>query len=160
MMPGPAGSGLELSPFLSIPLGILIGVAIGMLNGLMVQGLGVNPFIVTLGMLLTLKGAAAIPTEASTIYSLPPVYSWVGYNAVAGVSWVVLIAFTMCQWSRPRRQTIACFVFAGGHMTKRAGAMSNNEMQVRMSLKRCSNLQCKIIHHIQKGCVRLCLVCD
>jgi ribose transport system permease protein len=96
MMPGPTGSGLELSPFLTIPLGILLGVGIGMLNGLMVQGLGVNPFIVTLGMLLTLKGAAAIPTEATTIYSLPPAYSWVGYNAVAGVSWVVIIAFTVC----------------------------------------------------------------
>ncbi|WP_119391113.1 ABC transporter permease [Taklimakanibacter lacteus] len=96
MMPSPPGSGLELSPFITIPLGILIGVGIGMLNGLMVQGLGVNPFIVTLGMLLTLKGAAAIPTEATTIYSLPPTYSWVGYNALAGVSWVVIIAFTVC----------------------------------------------------------------
>lgn len=96
MMPAPVGAGIELSPLLGIPLGIAIGVGVGVLNGLMVQGLGVNPFIVTLGMLLTLKGAAAIPTEASTIYSLPPEYSWVGYNAVGGVSWVVIIAFSVC----------------------------------------------------------------
>ena len=32
---------------------------------------GVNSFIVTIGMLLALKGAAAIPTDATTIYGLP-----------------------------------------------------------------------------------------
>ncbi len=62
----------------------------------MVEKLKVNAFIVTLGMLLTLKGAAAIPTQASTIYGLPAAYSWVGYNAVLGVSWVVIIAFAIC----------------------------------------------------------------
>ncbi|MDQ0473590.1 ABC transporter permease [Labrys wisconsinensis] len=96
MMPAPVGAGVELSPLLCIPLGIAIGVGIGMLNGLLVQGLGVNPFIVTLGMLLTLKGAAAIPTQATTVYTLPSVYSWVGYNEVFGVSWIVIVSFTVC----------------------------------------------------------------
>jgi ribose/xylose/arabinose/galactoside ABC-type transport system permease subunit len=96
MMPAPVGAGIELSPILCIPLGIAIGVGVGMLNGLLVQGLGVNPFIVTLGMLLTLKGAAAIPTQATTVYTLPGIYSWVGYNDVLGVSWIVIIAFTVC----------------------------------------------------------------
>ena len=96
MIPAPVGAGIELSPLLCIPLGIAIGVGIGMINGLLVQRLGVNPFIVTLGMLLTLKGAAAIPTQATTVYSLPGVYSWVGYNEVFGVSWIVIISFTVC----------------------------------------------------------------
>jgi ribose/xylose/arabinose/galactoside ABC-type transport system permease subunit len=90
-----AGLGLQLSPFLVIPLSIGLGALIGIVNAQMIERLGVNPFIVTLGMLLALKGAAAIPTEAATIYGLPPAYSWVGLNSAWGVSWVVIIAFSV-----------------------------------------------------------------
>ena len=95
MMPSP-GSGLLLHPFLAIPLSVAAGVGIGCINALLVERLKVNPFIVTIGMLLALKGAAAIPTKAATIYGLPDVYSWVGLRSVLGVSWVVIIAFTSC----------------------------------------------------------------
>ncbi len=87
--------GIQLSPFIVIPLTIALGAGVGLLNALMIEGLGVNPFIVTLGMLLALKGAAAIPTGAATIYGLPAAYSWVGLNSVWGVSWVVIIAFSV-----------------------------------------------------------------
>jgi len=96
MMPAPIGAGIELSPLACIPLGIALGVGIGLTNAFLVQGLGVNAFIVTLGMLLTLKGAAAIPTQATTVYTLPALYSWVGYNNVLGMNWIVIIAFTIC----------------------------------------------------------------
>jgi ribose/xylose/arabinose/galactoside ABC-type transport system permease subunit len=87
------GSGLLLHPALVIPLSIALGAGIGCINAFMVERMGVNSFIVTIGMLLALKGAAAIPTQASTIYGLPPSYSWVGYNSVLGLSWIVIIAF-------------------------------------------------------------------
>jgi ribose/xylose/arabinose/galactoside ABC-type transport system permease subunit len=96
MVAAPSGAGLELSPWLVIPFSILLGIGIGALNALLVEGLGVNPFIVTIGMLLALKGAAAIPTQATTVYGLPDLYSFVGLNDVGGVSWVVIIAFTVC----------------------------------------------------------------
>ena len=89
------GSGLLLSPFLVIPLSIALGALIGCINAFLVERLGVNPFIVTIGMLLALKGAAAIPTQAATIYGLPPAYSWVGYHGVLGLSWIVVIAFSV-----------------------------------------------------------------
>lgn len=90
------GSGLRLPALLVIPVTIALGAGIGLFNAFMVEKLGVNPFIVTIGMLLALKGAAAIPTQASTIYGLPEVYSWVGLNSLFGFSWVVIVAFTIC----------------------------------------------------------------
>src|SRR5262249_25768581 len=96
MVGAPAGSGLELSPFLVIPISIGLGIGIGAVNALLVEGLGVNPFIVTIGMLLALKGAAAIPTQATTIYGLLDAYSWVGLNDVGGLSWIVVISFVIC----------------------------------------------------------------
>lgn len=96
LMTGQAGGlGTQWPPILVIPISIGLGAAVGVLNALMVERLGVNPFIVTLGMLLALKGAAAIPTEAATIYGLPSGYNWVGLNSIWGVSWVVIIAFSV-----------------------------------------------------------------
>jgi ribose/xylose/arabinose/galactoside ABC-type transport system permease subunit len=90
------GAGLLLAPWLAVLISIGIGLGIGAVNALLVEGLGVNPFIVTIGMLLALKGAAAIPTQATTVYGLPDQYSWVGLNALGGVSWVVIISFMIC----------------------------------------------------------------
>ena len=57
---------------LGIAVVIAIGIAIGLANGLIITGLGVNPFIATLGMALVLRGvlnssfdnfAGAVPAE-------------------------------------------------------------------------------------------------
>jgi ribose/xylose/arabinose/galactoside ABC-type transport system permease subunit len=96
MAAAPDGIGLELNPLLTILISVGLGVAIGLLNALMVEGLHVNPFIVTIGMLLALKGAAAIPTHAMTIYGMPAAYSWVGLHSLFGLSWVAVIAFAIC----------------------------------------------------------------
>jgi ribose/xylose/arabinose/galactoside ABC-type transport system permease subunit len=90
------GSGLLLAPWIAILVSLAIGIGLGAVNAFLVEGLGVNPFIVTIGMMLALKGAAAIPTQATTVYGLPEQYSWVGLNDLFGVSWVVIIAFVLC----------------------------------------------------------------
>lgn len=95
MVAPPAGAGTEWPALAAIPTMVALGALVGLLNALMVEKLGVNPFIVTLGMLLALKGAAAIPTSAATVYGMPSAFSWVGYNEVFGLSWIVLIAFTV-----------------------------------------------------------------
>jgi ribose/xylose/arabinose/galactoside ABC-type transport system permease subunit len=86
------GSGLGLNGALAVLVTVLIGVAAGVVNALMVEGLHVNPFIVTLGTLLTLKGAAAIPTSAQTLYGLPSSYSGVARQEIFGINLIVLIA--------------------------------------------------------------------
>ena len=96
LMAGRATGSGSSSPLLTILISVGLGVAIGLLNALMVEGLHVNPFIVTIGMLLALKGAAAIPTHAMTIYGMPAAYSWVGLHSIFGLSWVAVIAFAIC----------------------------------------------------------------
>lgn len=89
------GGGFGLSPFLVLPLTIMVGGLIGLANAFLVEGLGVNPFIVTLTTLLTLKGAAALPTHALTIYGLPSTYDWIGRSTIAGVSMIVIVALVI-----------------------------------------------------------------
>jgi ribose transport system permease protein len=75
---------------LGIGVVIAIGIAIGLANGLIITGLGVNPFIATLGMALILRGvlnssfdnfAGAVPTEFQVL----------GYGGIGPVPYSVLL---------------------------------------------------------------------
>jgi ribose/xylose/arabinose/galactoside ABC-type transport system permease subunit len=86
------GSGWGLPPALAIAAMVGIGAAVGLINGTLIAVLKVNAFVVTLAMLMTLRGAAAIPTRGQTIVGLPDGFSWVGQSSTAGVSNIVLVA--------------------------------------------------------------------
>jgi ribose transport system permease protein len=87
---------------LGIAVVIAIGIAIGLANGLIITGLGVNPFIATLGMALVLRGilnssfdnfAGAVPAEFQGLGygSIGPVpYSVLLFLAVVLVAWFLL----------------------------------------------------------------------
>ena len=51
-----------------VPATLLMGALIGMVNGLIITRLKVAPFIATLGMMMLLKGASLLITEARPIY--------------------------------------------------------------------------------------------
>ena len=89
------GGPFGLSPFIVLPLIVLVGCLIGVVNGVFVSVLKVNPFIVTLTTMLILKGAAAIPTQANTIYQLPSAYEWVGNSTWGGFSAIAFVAVAL-----------------------------------------------------------------
>src|SRR5512136_1456665 len=66
-----------LDPLLAIVVGILAGVAVGLLNGGLITAIGLPPFIVTLGTLNIVYALVRIYTT-STITNLPPVQLFFG----------------------------------------------------------------------------------
>lgn len=80
--------------FLCIPVMILFGALIGFLNGLMVSKLKLSPFIVTLGMMMFVRGISALFANQPNI--LFPTNSW--YNRLfstvndipIGFVWVIV----------------------------------------------------------------------
>jgi ribose transport system permease protein len=81
-----------------IPLAILgavlLGATIGLLNGLIVCGLGVNPLIATLGMMLIARGFALVLTEGFSLTNLPPDFSIFGQSRILGLPvmvWLMLV---------------------------------------------------------------------
>jgi fructose transport system permease protein len=66
-----------MNPLLAIVVGILAGVAFGLLNGALITGIGLPPFIVTLGTLNIVYALVRIYTT-STITNLPPVQLFFG----------------------------------------------------------------------------------
>ena len=90
---------------------VAAGAAVGVINGLvLVKGRVMNPFIVTLGTLSIVRGAALVISDAQTVSGLPPVVSTTGTGSLgpfpvpavlvavlAVLAWVLL---ARSQWGR------------------------------------------------------------
>jgi ribose/xylose/arabinose/galactoside ABC-type transport system permease subunit len=83
----------------SVGVGLSVGLIVGLLNGLAVTTIRVPPFIVTLAMMLVVRGAAFKYTDARTIAGLPPSFAPIsqGWSMAAvmavvfAVAWVLLM---------------------------------------------------------------------
>jgi ribose/xylose/arabinose/galactoside ABC-type transport system permease subunit len=87
----------------SILIGVLAGLgsgaAYGAVNGLLVAGLSINPFIVTLGTLVIGEGAALAITDSRPVTGLPEGLREFGLGEPLGFAWIVWLM-------------LACFLLA------------------------------------------------
>lgn len=68
-LPGGVHHGIHVLPGgFAIPVTLLVGVAIGVINAVLVVKLGLNAFIVTLGMLITLRGLLTGISSGQTFF--------------------------------------------------------------------------------------------
>ncbi len=73
---------------------LLLGVVVGLANGLVVTKIGVNPLVATLGSMSIARGVALVFTEGFSLSNLPPAFGWAGRADIAGVPfllWVTLL---------------------------------------------------------------------
>jgi ribose/xylose/arabinose/galactoside ABC-type transport system permease subunit len=77
------GSGWMLPPVLSILIILAIGLLIGWLNGILITKLKVNNFVVTLAMLITIRGLTLLINNGQTAYSISDEYNWLGMARLA-----------------------------------------------------------------------------
>lgn len=82
----------------SIPLAILVGIfagtVCGLLNGLMITHLKIEPFIVTLGTLGAYRGFALVVSKGLPVHDIPASFSFLGDGNLLGVPfslWVTAI---------------------------------------------------------------------
>lgn len=89
----------------SIPAGflaaLLVGLAIGALNGFLIAKIGINPFVTTLGTQVLFTGLLFASTNAQPVYGLPESVTFIGLGKVgvvpiATLIFVVVIAATFC----------------------------------------------------------------
>jgi len=74
-----------LSPFLSIPVGMMVGIGFGFLNGLLVAKLKMNSLVSTLATYSVIKGIAWLYTNGQPIYPLPEPFRLLGAVRIKGV---------------------------------------------------------------------------
>jgi ribose transport system permease protein len=77
---------------IAIVVGILLGGALGLVNGLLVTKAKLPPFIATLGMLGIARGAVLVITKANTIQPLPEGFQKIANGTIFGIPNLLLIA--------------------------------------------------------------------
>lgn len=72
------GSGWMLPVWLSVVILLAVGVGIGYVNGWLITVMRMNNFVVTLAMLIIIRGATLVLNNGQTAYSINPTYNWLG----------------------------------------------------------------------------------
>lgn len=72
-------------------VGVLIGVGVGIVNGLLVVGIGLPPFIATLGTMGIARGLALVITKGYPIQPLPKEYLFWGQGYVGPIPVPVIV---------------------------------------------------------------------
>ena len=86
------GSGVGLAWWLAIPVVLLTGAIVGAVNGFLIVRLRLNAFIVTLAMLILLRGVQLGTTSGKTLFDLPAGYLYLGSGKWLGVPVSIWIA--------------------------------------------------------------------
>ncbi|MFY1670360.1 ABC transporter permease [Plantactinospora sp. WMMB334] len=89
------GLGTELPAGLAIPLCLLVGVVIGAFNGLLILRFKLSAFIVTLGMLIVLRGLQIGITGGQNLFDIPPSVLYLGNAVWLGVPASIWISGTL-----------------------------------------------------------------
>ena len=84
---------LKLGIAAGVAAGILAGAAVGLGNGLLVAGLGVNPFITTLGTMAMVRGLAFLLTGGAPVGDgeLPAAFVAFGTGRLLGLHYLVWV---------------------------------------------------------------------
>jgi ribose transport system permease protein len=107
-------------------LGILAaagtGLVIGVINGALIAFIRLPPFIVTLGMLTTVRGFARLLGNDTTVFNPQLPFAFIGNSSleivpgVISVPWLVIIAFLviLTSWLILRRTVLGVHIYAVG----------------------------------------------
>ena len=92
------GQGIEIPGGWSIPVALAVGALVGVINGLLIVRFQLNGFIVTLGMLITLRGLLNGISRGQTFFGLPKSMLYLGTTEWLGLPasvWVSLALFAV-----------------------------------------------------------------
>ena len=89
------GIGWELSPFIVIPIILILGTLIGWINGLLITRLRMNNFIVTLAMQLFLRGLAYVISLGAIMPGTPKEFNWLGGGRIGAVPVSVIVTIVL-----------------------------------------------------------------
>ena len=81
----------DVPPVLALILVLAVGMALGVVNGVLVTGLHVNPFVATLGTGSIYGGAALIASDSSPIVVSDPGFTQLGQGTILGVPYSIWI---------------------------------------------------------------------
>ncbi len=84
-------AGLQLPAIIGILAGLAVGALLGLVNGSLVAGFHIAPFIATLGMMTAARGMALIYSGGRPLSTLDPAYNWVGQGDIGPIPVPIII---------------------------------------------------------------------
>ena len=98
---------LSPMPVVAVLAGVMVGVAIGLFNGLMLEKSGVQPFIFTLAMSRLLRGVVLAVTKGKNYYTIDSCFTAIVRSSVFGIPsliimFVVIVVITYFALNRAR----------------------------------------------------------
>lgn len=103
-------------PVLALITGIVVGLACGAVNGVLVTRLNLPPFIATLGTMSVFQGLAYVVTDGKPVYNVPQEFVLMLNSYIGGVPLMVLIvaAVGIVSWLLLRKTVFGENVIATG----------------------------------------------
>ncbi len=80
---------------LSILIGLLAALGVGLVNGLLIAKLKINPFITTLGMLITIRGLLLVIAEGRAVLNLPDAFTVIGQGRLFSIQYPIYIMLSL-----------------------------------------------------------------
>jgi putative xylitol transport system permease protein len=128
--------GAPYSPFVALPIGLLVGIACGAIVGVIVSRFSVPAFVATLGMLSAARGMTLIYGGGKPVPALTPDFRWIGTGSVFGVPMpVVLFAVVfLLSWYVLNRTRFGRYIYAVGGNPHAANTSGINVSRLRFSV--------------------------
>ena len=107
---------VNVDPILGIFMGPVIGLGLGLINGLIITGFGVHSFLVTLATSLVYRGIAILITGGALIPVRIAEFSWLGRERIGmvNVAVIVFLVFMLAMMFLLNRTTYGRKVIAVG----------------------------------------------
>lgn len=115
----------EHSLVVSVALGILVGLACGTVNGVLIAKKRLAPFIVTLGMMTVARGLALVYTSGRPVINLSDSYNEIGGGSIGPVPFPALIFFGVV--------LLGAFVLHFTRFGRYVFAVGGNELAAKVS---------------------------
>jgi ribose transport system permease protein len=119
---------------LSVILGLLLSIVVGLFNGYTIVKLKVNPLITTLGIMYLTRGVLFILTEGRGIPNLPEKFQAIAQRTVYGIQTpiIIMVAFLIISDLLLRKSTIfRQFYYIGQNIkTARLAGIRSNPLRI------------------------------
>ncbi len=79
----------------AVVLGLLLGAVAGLVNGILITVIGINPLVATLGTMSIARGIALVLTEGFSVSSLPTAFSYIGKSSLFGIPLLVILTLSL-----------------------------------------------------------------
>jgi ribose/xylose/arabinose/galactoside ABC-type transport system permease subunit len=117
-----------------VAMGILVGLACGTVNGVLIAKKRLAPFIVTLGMMTVARGFALVYTSGRPVINLSDGYNEIGGGAIGKIPFSTLIFFAVV--------LLGVFILHFTRFGRYVFAVGGNELAAKVSGLFCPRASC------------------